>query len=96
LFRTSEPDSNPPSRSIQPPPSSSTSAIPHFLTRATADAEQRTLHDKLARLRDELAAKDAVIEERERRIAELEQSGTPFLLDLVGSSRGDAEFSVYV
>ncbi|KAG2147215.1 hypothetical protein BD769DRAFT_1414918 [Suillus cothurnatus] len=74
LFRTSEPDPNPPSRSIQPPPSSSTSAIPHFLTRATADAEQRTLHDKLARLRDELAAKDAVIEERERRIAELEQS----------------------
>ncbi|KAG1877721.1 hypothetical protein DFJ58DRAFT_752429 [Suillus subalutaceus] len=74
FFRTSEPEPNPPSRSTHPPPSSSTSAIPHFLTRATADAEQRTLHDKLAHMRDELAAKDKVVEERERRIAELEQS----------------------
>ncbi|KAG1754370.1 hypothetical protein EDB19DRAFT_1666107 [Suillus lakei] len=74
FFRTSEPDPNPPSRSTHPPPNSSTSAIPHFLTRATADAEQRTLHDDLARMRDELAAKDAVVEERERRITELEQS----------------------
>lgn len=74
FFRTSEPEPNPPSNSTHPPPSSSTPAIPHFLTRATADAEQRTLHDKLAHMRDELAAKDAVIEERKRRIAELEQS----------------------
>ncbi|KAG2158502.1 uncharacterized protein EDB93DRAFT_1121733 [Suillus bovinus] len=76
FFRTSETETepNPPSSSTHPPPNSSTSAIPHFLTRATADAEQRTLHDKLAHMRDELAAKDTVVEERERRIAELEQS----------------------
>ncbi|KAG1770404.1 hypothetical protein EV702DRAFT_1139357 [Suillus placidus] len=72
FFRTSEPEPNHPSRSTHP--NSSTSTIPHFLTRATADAEQRTLHDELAHMRDGLAAKDAVVEERERRIAELEQS----------------------
>ncbi|KAG1814903.1 hypothetical protein EV424DRAFT_1413428 [Suillus variegatus] len=76
FFRTSEsePEPNPPSRSTHPPLDSSTLAIPHFLTRATADAEQRTLHDKLARMQDELAAKDVVIGQRERQIAELEQS----------------------
>ncbi|KAG2157480.1 hypothetical protein DEU56DRAFT_764884 [Suillus clintonianus] len=74
FFRSSELHSNPPSRSTHPPPNSSTSSIPHFLTRATADAEQRSMQDELARMRDELVAKDAVVEERERRIAELQQS----------------------
>lgn len=74
FFRTSELEPNPPSSSTHAPPNSSTSTIPHFLTRAAADAEQRTLNDELAHMRDKLAAKDAVVEERERRISELEQS----------------------
>ncbi|KAG2755858.1 hypothetical protein P692DRAFT_20949287 [Suillus brevipes Sb2] len=82
FFRTSEPEPNPPSRSTHTHPNSGTSAIPHFLTRATADAEQRKLHDELARMRNELAAKDAVIEERERRITELELSAKDIRVEL--------------
>lgn len=74
FFRTSDPEPNPSSRSTHLSPNSGTSAIPHFLTRATADAEQRKLHDELAHMQNELAAKDAVVEERERRITELERS----------------------
>lgn len=47
-------------------------------------------------MQDELAAKDVVIGQRERQIAELEQSGTSLLLDLVDSSRSDAESFAYV
>ncbi|KIK37707.1 hypothetical protein CY34DRAFT_15522 [Suillus luteus UH-Slu-Lm8-n1] len=82
FFRTSVPEPNPPSRSTNTHPNSGTSAIPHFLTRATADAEQRKLHDELARMRIELAAKDAVIEERERRITELELSAKDIRVEL--------------
>ncbi|KAJ8581400.1 hypothetical protein M405DRAFT_832591, partial [Rhizopogon salebrosus TDB-379] len=72
LFRTSESGPNS-SQSTHPPPNSTTSIIPHFLTRATADAEQHMLQDELARLRDELTVKGALVKERERRITELEQ-----------------------
>ncbi|KAG0705107.1 hypothetical protein DFH29DRAFT_908864 [Suillus ampliporus] len=65
-----------------PPPNSTTSAIPHFLSRATADAEQRTLHDELSRMRDELKSKDELVKERERRIAELEQSVKDIRIEL--------------
>lgn len=82
FFRTSEPELNPPSKSTHPPPNSTTSAIPHFLSRATADAEQRTLHDELSRMRDELKSKDELVKERERRIAELEQSVKDIRIEL--------------
>lgn len=77
FFRISESESNQ-SSSTHPPPNSATSIIPHFLTRASADAEQHKLQDELAHLRDELKAKGALVKEREQRISELEQSGTLF------------------
>lgn len=77
FFRTSESEPQP-SKSTHPPPNSTTSAIPQFLTRATADAEQHTLQDELERLRNELKANGALVKVRERRIGELEQSGAFF------------------
>ncbi|OJA14131.1 hypothetical protein AZE42_12920 [Rhizopogon vesiculosus] len=73
FFRTSESEPNS-SKSTHPPPNSTASAIPNFLTRATADAEQHMLQDELVRLKDDVKAKAALVKERERRIVELEQS----------------------
>jgi hypothetical protein len=48
----------------------------HFLTRDAADEEQRALENDVNRWKDIAKAKDAIIAEKDRRIAELERMGT--------------------
>ena len=49
----------------------------HFLTREAADEEKRAMEQDMARLQDVIKQKDATIAERNKRVAELEQLGSP-------------------
>ncbi|KAG6376248.1 hypothetical protein JVT61DRAFT_2224 [Boletus reticuloceps] len=46
----------------------------HFLTREAADEEKRAVEQDISRLQEVIKAKDSVIDEKTKRIAELEQS----------------------
>lgn len=50
----------------------------HFLTRDAADEEQRGLENEVNHWKDIAQAKDAVLAEKDRRIAELERLGGLF------------------
>lgn len=52
----------------------------HFLTREAADEEKRAAEQDISCLQEVIKAKDSVIDERTKRIAELEQLGQPTIL----------------
>jgi hypothetical protein len=51
----------------------------HFLTREAADEEKREAKDQINSLNRTIQAKDAVISEKDKRIAELQEAGMSFV-----------------
>lgn len=47
----------------------------HFLTREAADEEKRVVEQNISRLQDAIKVKDGMIDEKTKRVAELEQLG---------------------
>jgi hypothetical protein len=60
---------------VEPSARSGKSGLLHFLTREAADEEQRGLEDDIKRLTDIAKVKDAIIAEKDKRIADLERIG---------------------
>lgn len=60
---------------VEPLARSGKTSLLHFLTRDAADEEQRGLENEIHRWKDIAKAKEAIIAEKDRRIAELERTG---------------------
>lgn len=58
---------------------SDNSHIPHFLSREAVDAEKETSEKEVKRLKDVIRQKDALLADKDKRIAELEADGTPYM-----------------
>jgi hypothetical protein len=65
---------------VEPLARSGKTSLLHFLTRDAANEEQRALEDEVNRWENIAKAKDAVILEKDRRIAELERAGSSYLI----------------
>jgi hypothetical protein len=65
---------------VEPLARSGKTSLLHFLTRDAADEEQRGLEDQVNRWKDIASAKDAIIAEKEKRIAELERAGSSLFI----------------